>query len=155
MKLLSLGIPYVPYASVHFKCLFIRIQLTWALTNIGGGYHLGASNIRLCHSPSFPSSILHFPLIAPPGLQLCHFINYSSSQHSFHETEYQKALNLTSETCHLTSTEVLSTKHSTTNGFSTTMGSRWYSKGIMHYRVSFNSYNINAQANNNLRTVWK
>jgi hypothetical protein len=24
VKLLSLGIPYVPYAPVHFKCLFIR-----------------------------------------------------------------------------------------------------------------------------------
>jgi hypothetical protein len=28
-------------------------------------------------------------------------------------------------------------------------------KGIMHSRVSFNSYNINAQVNNNLRTVIK
>jgi hypothetical protein len=145
MKLLSLGIPYVPYASVHFKCLFIRIQLTWALTDIGGGYHLGASNIRLGHFPSFPSSILHFPLIVPPGLQLCHFINYSSSQHSFHKTEYQKTLNLISETCHLTSTEVLSTKHSTTNRFSTTIGSIWYTNGVMHSRVSFNSYHIIAQ----------
>jgi hypothetical protein len=26
MKLLSLGIPYVPYASAYFKCLFIRTQ---------------------------------------------------------------------------------------------------------------------------------
>jgi hypothetical protein len=34
------------------------------------GYHLGASNFRSDHSSSFPSSILHFPLIAPPGLQL-------------------------------------------------------------------------------------
>jgi hypothetical protein len=30
---------------------------------------------------SHPSSILHFPLIASPGLQLCRSINYSSSQH--------------------------------------------------------------------------
>jgi hypothetical protein len=28
-------------------------------------------------------------------------------------------------------------------------------KGIMHSRVSFNSYNINAQVNNNLRTIIK
>jgi hypothetical protein len=69
--LLSLGIPYVSYASVHFICLFIRIQPTWALTYTGGGYHLGALNIRSDHSPSFPSSILHFLLIALPGLQLC------------------------------------------------------------------------------------
>jgi hypothetical protein len=85
VKLLSLGIPYVPYASVHFKCLFIRIQPTRALNNTGGGYHLGALNFRSDHSSSFPSSILHFLLIAPPGLQLCHFINYSSSQHSIFE----------------------------------------------------------------------
>jgi hypothetical protein len=82
MKLLSLGISSVPYASVHFKCLFIRTQLTQALIDTAGGYHLGALNIRSDHSSSFPSSTLHFPLIAPPGLQLCHSINYSSSQHS-------------------------------------------------------------------------
>jgi hypothetical protein len=47
-----------------FKCLFIRIQPTRTLTNTGGGYHLGAPNIRSDHSPSFPSNILYFPLIA-------------------------------------------------------------------------------------------
>ncbi len=60
-----------------------------SLINTGGGYHLGALNFRSDHSSSFPSSILHFPLIAPPGLQLCHFINYSSSQHSIHEPGYK------------------------------------------------------------------
>jgi hypothetical protein len=54
-----------------FKCLSNRAQPTWALIEIGGGYHLGAPNIRPDHSPSFPSSILHFPLIALLGLQLC------------------------------------------------------------------------------------
>jgi hypothetical protein len=88
-KLLSLGIPYVLYASVHFKCLFIRTQPTRALNDTGGGYHLGAPNFRSDHSTSFPSSILHFPLIAPPGLQLCHSINYSSSQHSTLEPGYK------------------------------------------------------------------
>jgi hypothetical protein len=58
-------------------------------------------------------------------------------------------------TCHSTSTKVLSVKHNTTNGFSTTIGSMWYTKGIIHSRVSFNSYNINGQINNNLRTVIK
>jgi hypothetical protein len=143
-KLLSLGIPYVPYASVQFKCLFIRAQLTWALIDTGRGYHLRAPNIRSDHSSSFPSSILHFPLIAPLGLILNHSIIYSSFQHSFHEPGYQKALNLTSGVCHSTFTGVLSTKHNITNKFSTTIGSRWYTKGIMHSRVSFNSYNINA-----------
>jgi hypothetical protein len=66
--LLSLEILYVPYASVHFKCLFIRTQPMRALTDTGGGYHLGALNIMSDHSPSFPSSILHFPLIVPLGL---------------------------------------------------------------------------------------
>jgi hypothetical protein len=39
-----------------------------SLTDTGGGYYLGALNFRSDHSSSFPSSILHFPLIAPPGL---------------------------------------------------------------------------------------
>jgi hypothetical protein len=60
-----------------------------SLTNTGGGYHLGALNFRSYHSSSFSSSILHFSLIAPPGLQLCHSINYSSSQHSNLEPGYK------------------------------------------------------------------
>jgi hypothetical protein len=122
-KLLTLGIPYVPYASVHFKCLFIQTQPTRTLIDIGGGYHLGALNIRSDHSSSFPSSILHFLLIAPPGLQLCHSINYSSSQHSNLEPGY-KSPNLVSGVYHLTSIRILSTKHSITNRFSTTIGAR-------------------------------
>jgi hypothetical protein len=42
-----------------------------ALTDTGGGYHLGAPNLRSRPLSTFPSSILHFPLIALPGLQLC------------------------------------------------------------------------------------
>jgi hypothetical protein len=49
-----------------------------SLIDIGRGYHLGAPNFRSDHSSSFPSSILHFPLIAPPGLILNHSTNYSS-----------------------------------------------------------------------------
>jgi hypothetical protein len=70
-----------PYASVHFKCLFIRTQPTWGLTDTGAGYHLGAPNIRSDHSPFFPSSILHFPLIASPGLQLCQPFNHLDKPH--------------------------------------------------------------------------
>jgi hypothetical protein len=81
VKVLSLGIPYVPYASVHFQCLFIRTQPMQAIDDTGGGYHLGAPNIRSDHSSSFPSSILHFPLIAPPGLQLCQPFDHLSKPH--------------------------------------------------------------------------
>jgi hypothetical protein len=113
-----------PVCISTFKCLFIRTQLTWALIDTGGGYHLEDLNIRSDHFPSFPSSILYFPLITTPSLILNHSIIYSSSQHSFHEQGYQKAINLTSRVCHLTSTGVLSTKHSITNGFFTTIGAR-------------------------------
>jgi hypothetical protein len=36
VKLLSLGIPYVPYASIHFKCLFIQTLPMRALNDTGG-----------------------------------------------------------------------------------------------------------------------
>jgi hypothetical protein len=78
-----------PVCVSTFKCLFNRAQPTRALIDTGGGYHLEALNIRSDHSPSFPSSILHFSLIAPSGLILNHSIIYSSFQHSFHEPGYQ------------------------------------------------------------------
>jgi hypothetical protein len=80
-----------PVCVSTFKCLFIQTQPTWALTNTGGGYHHEALNIRSDHSPSFPSSILHFPLIDPPGLILSHSIIYSSSQHSTLEPGYKSS----------------------------------------------------------------
>jgi hypothetical protein len=60
-----------------------------SLIDTGGGYHFGALNFRSDHSSSFPSSILHFPLIALLGLQFCHSINYSSSQHYTVEPGYK------------------------------------------------------------------
>jgi hypothetical protein len=63
------------------KCLFIRTQPTRALTDIGGGYHLGASNYRSYHFLAFPSSILPFPLIAPLGLQLCQYLDLLAKPH--------------------------------------------------------------------------
>jgi hypothetical protein len=78
-KLLSLGIPYVPYAPAH-KCLFIRTQSTQTLINPGRGYHLGAVNLWSRQLSSFPSIIL----------QLKHSINYSSSRYSIHEPGYTK-----------------------------------------------------------------
>jgi hypothetical protein len=53
---------------ITFKCLFIQTQPTWASTDTSMGYHLEAPNIRSDHSPSLPSSILIFSLIAPPGI---------------------------------------------------------------------------------------
>jgi hypothetical protein len=52
-----------------------------SLIDLGGDYHLGALNIRSDHSPSFPSSIIHFPKIAPPGLQLCQPFNHLAKPH--------------------------------------------------------------------------
>jgi hypothetical protein len=45
------------------------------------GYHLEAPNIRSDHSPSFSTSILHFTLIAPPDLQLCHSFYHLAKPH--------------------------------------------------------------------------
>jgi hypothetical protein len=73
----------------YIQMLVQQAQPTRALIDTGGGYHIEAPNIRSDHSPSFPSNIIHFPLIAPPGLILNHSIIYSSFQHSFHEPGYQ------------------------------------------------------------------
>jgi hypothetical protein len=88
-KATKFGVSICPICVSTFKCLFIQTQPMRALTNTGRVYHLGAPNFRSDHSPSFPSSIHPFPLIAPPGLQLCHSINYSSSQHSNLEPWYK------------------------------------------------------------------
>jgi hypothetical protein len=65
-----------PVCVSTFKYLFIQTQPTQTLTNTGRGYHLGALNFKSDHSPSIPSSILPFPLIASPGLQLCQNLNH-------------------------------------------------------------------------------
>jgi hypothetical protein len=79
-----------PVCISTFKCLFIQTQPTRVLIDTGGGYHHKTPNIRSDHSPSFPSIILYFPLIAPPCLILSHSIFYSSSQHSFHEPSIKR-----------------------------------------------------------------
>ncbi len=70
-----------PVCISTFKCLFIQTQPTQALTDTGEGCHLGALNFRSDHSSSFPSSILPFPLIAPPGLQLCQYLDHLAKPH--------------------------------------------------------------------------
>jgi hypothetical protein len=70
-----------PVCVSTFKCLLNRAQSTRALTDTSGGYHLGAPNFRSDHSSSFPFSILPFPLIAPPGLQLCQYLDHLAKPH--------------------------------------------------------------------------
>jgi hypothetical protein len=70
-----------PVCVSTFKCLFIPIQPTRALTDTGGGYHLGAPNFKSDHSSSFPFSILPFPLIASSGLQLCQYLDHPAKPH--------------------------------------------------------------------------
>jgi hypothetical protein len=48
-----------------FKCLFIRAQQTWALTDTGCSQHLGAPNFKSDQSSTIPSSIFH---LSPNGL---------------------------------------------------------------------------------------
>jgi hypothetical protein len=71
-----------PVCVSTFKCLFIQTQPMRALIDTGGGYHLEAPNILSHQSPSFPSSILHFLLIARPDLQLCQSFDHIAKPHS-------------------------------------------------------------------------
>jgi hypothetical protein len=143
-KLLSLQGPIKSYMCQYATQTCSSGQDDRSLTDIGRGYHLGALNFRSDHSSSFPSSILHFPLIARSVsnyaiLSTIQVLNIPISNQGI------KAINVVCGICHSTSNRVLFTKHITTNGFSTTIGARWYKKGIMHSKDSFNSYNINAQ----------
>jgi hypothetical protein len=70
-----------PVCVSTFKCLIIQTQPMRALIDTGGGNHLGAPNIRSDHSPSFTSSILHFPRIALLGLQLCQLFDHLAKPH--------------------------------------------------------------------------
>jgi hypothetical protein len=60
-QLLSLGIPYVPYTSVHFKCLFIQIQLTRVLINTRGATTLKFWIYDTDHSQPFHPVFSIFP----------------------------------------------------------------------------------------------
>jgi hypothetical protein len=72
------------------KFLFNRAQPTWVLIDIGGGYHLQSSKLTTDLSPTFPSDILHFPLVSPLGLIKSLYQLIIFSNHSNHEQGYKK-----------------------------------------------------------------
>jgi hypothetical protein len=66
-RLLGLPGPYHRHAIVTFN------TCSWGpteqfLIDTGGGYNLGGVGLPHTHSPTFPTSYLPFPLVAPPGL---------------------------------------------------------------------------------------
>jgi hypothetical protein len=67
-KLLSFQGHYCLYASVHNSKLVAGGTTDVVLNWHRRGYHLRSSEYHAAHSHSFPSSILHFFLVAPPSL---------------------------------------------------------------------------------------
>jgi hypothetical protein len=70
-KLISSRIPYVSYASVHFKCWFNRAQPMQALIDIGGGLPPWSSEFHIRplillpiqYSPISPNCVARSPII--------------------------------------------------------------------------------------------
>jgi hypothetical protein len=77
----QVGDSICPICISTFQMLIHSDRVDAALTDTSGAYHLGAPNIRSDHSPSIPSSILHFSLIALPGLQLCQPFDHLAKPH--------------------------------------------------------------------------
>jgi hypothetical protein len=67
------------------KCLFIQTKPTRALTDAGGAYHIWSSELTTDLSLTFPFGILHFPLVALPGVNLNHISTIHVLKHSIHE----------------------------------------------------------------------
>jgi hypothetical protein len=70
-NLLSLWDPIILYVSVHSQSCSPRVDDRSSI-NTGGGYHLRSSEHENRPLSTFPSGILHFPLVALPGLTLSH-----------------------------------------------------------------------------------
>jgi hypothetical protein len=69
LTLLSLQDPINPVcASTQLNACCNKAQPTRSLINIGGGFHLRCSEYENRPLSTFPSGILHSPLVAPPGL---------------------------------------------------------------------------------------
>jgi hypothetical protein len=74
-----------------------------SLTNTGGGYNLGGAGLPHTHSPTFPTSCLHFPLKAPPDLHFnqvpaiksrCEFKGPMAATWSFNHSVIYRRLHL-------------------------------------------------------------
>jgi hypothetical protein len=66
-RLLGLPDPYHRYAIDTFN-ICSRGPTERSLIDTSGGYNLGGASLPHTHSPTFPTSCPHFPLVAPPGL---------------------------------------------------------------------------------------
>jgi hypothetical protein len=66
-RLLDLPDPYHWHAISTFNTCS-RGSTHRSLTDTGRGYNLGGTGFTHIHSPTFPTSCLHFPLRAPPSL---------------------------------------------------------------------------------------
>jgi hypothetical protein len=66
-RLLGLSGPYHRHVIGTFNTCS-RGLTERSLIDTGGGYNLGGAGLPHTHSPTFPTSYPHFPLVAPPGL---------------------------------------------------------------------------------------
>jgi hypothetical protein len=77
-RLLGLPSPY------HWQAIGTFNTCSWgpteqSLTDTDGGYNLKYAGLPHTHSPTFPTSCLPFPLVAPPGLQFNQFPAFTPS----------------------------------------------------------------------------
>jgi hypothetical protein len=66
-QLLGLPGPYYRHAIGTFNTCS-REPTEQSLIDTCGDYNLRGAGLRCTHSPTFPTSCPHFPLVAPPGL---------------------------------------------------------------------------------------
>jgi hypothetical protein len=67
IRLLVLSGPYHRHENSTFNTCS-RGPTKRSLIDTDGCYNLGGASLLYTHSPTFPISCLHFPLLAPPGL---------------------------------------------------------------------------------------
>jgi hypothetical protein len=79
--LLGLPDPYHRHAIGTFNTCS-RGPTEWSLIDTGGGYNLRGAGLLHTHSPTFPTSCPHFPLMAPSDLYFNH--NFAKAQSGRH-----------------------------------------------------------------------